>query len=295
MTPKDRVTAGLIIAGLLGFVAASLALWRETAVPSPPREVERLQEHFRTVERELLTGDVSHLTPAQRTARSHHIEVLHAYAESGVFPKNTNHPGRRVPYFEDRYGTLCAVGYLIAESGRSDIVDAVANMMNNATVLEIAAQHQLGPVLADWLREAGLTLDEAQRIQPAYAFVPSEDEITSVYAVGSVLIDGVAVVSAVLNIADQPNGSRLLGAVGVGSGLTGMALGITKFDNSGEAQTLGFINFVVGAASTVMGVFNLLGSDRESTVATHSEKPIATPTFTFTASGEPRLGVRVRF
>ena len=29
--------------------------------------------------------DISDLTPEQRTARAHHIEVLHGYAQAGVF------------------------------------------------------------------------------------------------------------------------------------------------------------------------------------------------------------------
>jgi len=48
--------------------------------------------------------------------REQRIADLHGYAEEGIFPHNHGHAGQRVPYFMDRHGRLCAVGFLIAKS-----------------------------------------------------------------------------------------------------------------------------------------------------------------------------------
>lgn len=48
--------------------------------------------------------------------RERRIADLHGYAEEGIFPHNHGHAGERVPYFMDRHGRLCAVGFLIAKS-----------------------------------------------------------------------------------------------------------------------------------------------------------------------------------
>src|SRR6059036_429146 len=77
-------------------------------------ETGRIRRHLATVEAELRATDVSALTPAQRQARAKNLAVLHAYWVRGVFPVNTDFPGRHVPYFIDRYGTRCAMAYLIS-------------------------------------------------------------------------------------------------------------------------------------------------------------------------------------
>ena len=70
-----------------------------------------------------------------------------------------------VPYFVDRKtGTLCAVGFLLASTGRADIVDRVAGVNNNVYVAELAGD----TAFTAWLVEQGITLDEAARIQVPY-------------------------------------------------------------------------------------------------------------------------------
>lgn len=56
------------------------------------------------------------LSASLAQAREQRIADLHGYASEGVFPHNHGHPGERVPYFMDRHGRLCAVGFLIAKS-----------------------------------------------------------------------------------------------------------------------------------------------------------------------------------
>lgn len=133
-------------------------------------ETARIRRHLATVEAELRARDVSTLTPAQREARTKNLDVLHAYWTRGAFPVNTDFPGRRVPYFIDRYGTRCAMAYLIEQSGRGDLVHRIATTQNNAYVRDL----QTDAELAAWLRENGLTAAEAAHIQPTYGS-PSDD------------------------------------------------------------------------------------------------------------------------
>src|SRR5258708_1065361 len=133
-------------------------------------ETARVRTHLATVEAELRTKDVSALTPAQRQARVRNLDVLHEYWVHAVFPVNTDFPGRRVPYFVDRYGTRCAMAYLIEQAGRGDVVARIAATHNNAYVHDL----QDDPELTAWLRTNGLTAAEAPRIQPSYGS-PSAD------------------------------------------------------------------------------------------------------------------------
>lgn len=134
------------------------------AVDSTASETARVRTHLATVESELRRRDVSALTPAQRRARSRNLDVLHEYWVRGVFPVNTDFPGQRVPYFVDRYGTRCAMAYLIEQSGRGDLVARIATTHNNAYVRDLKDDADL----AAWLRDNGLTAAEAARIQPTY-------------------------------------------------------------------------------------------------------------------------------
>lgn len=127
-------------------------------------ETARIRQHLATVEAELRDRDVSALTPAQRQARAKNLDVLHEYWERGVFPVNTDFPARRVPYFIDHLGTRCAMAYLIERSGRGDIVRRIALTHNNAYIRDLKGDAELGA----WLRDNGLTVTEAARIQPAY-------------------------------------------------------------------------------------------------------------------------------
>ena len=133
-------------------------------------ENARIRSHLATVESELRATDVSALTPPQRQARLRNLDVLHQYWVHGVFPANTDFPGHFVPYFVDRYGTRCAMAYLIEQSGHADLVARIAATHNNAYVRDLKGD----PELVTWLRDNGLTAAEAARIQPTYRS-PVED------------------------------------------------------------------------------------------------------------------------
>lgn len=121
-----------------------------------------IQTHLRLVIHHLETTDVSHLSGAQLSQRLGLIESLKEYQERGQFPVNVFVPGRR-PVFIDPWGTHCAVGYLIAQSGHSRLAIAINREHRLDYLHEIKTDG-----LAEWQRASGLTLDELALIQPTY-------------------------------------------------------------------------------------------------------------------------------
>ncbi|WP_256254022.1 Kazal-type serine protease inhibitor family protein [Nannocystis exedens] len=123
----------------------------------------RIQKHLETVETELRARDTSHLPPALQAERARNLDRLHAYRLGGLFPKNPDFIGERVPFFIDEDGVACAVGHLVIESGFAEVAGEIAERENNARLL--AMTH---PALSGWIAQSGLTAEECARIQPEY-------------------------------------------------------------------------------------------------------------------------------
>lgn len=147
----------------------ALVLTLRIAGPSMPLDDDlavdrvRIGRHLAQVEADLRAVDVSHLPAALRLARADNLDRLHRYRLAGEFPRNSGHPGERVPYFIDDDGILCAVGHLVVESGFADVARDIADSENNTRLL--AMTH---PALPAWIAASGLTAEECARIQPAY-------------------------------------------------------------------------------------------------------------------------------
>jgi hypothetical protein len=135
--------------------------------PSVP-DAAYVGAHLAYAEQTLRARDISGLTDEQRRRRAIHLDRLREYRLTERFPKNTDFPGLRVPYFRDAEGTLCAMAHLIQESGHAEFVDRVATEANNAKVAELASD----PTLVAWLDAEGLSVEEAALVQPTYR-VPS--------------------------------------------------------------------------------------------------------------------------
>ncbi|MBP9812597.1 hypothetical protein KBC86_04390 [Candidatus Gracilibacteria bacterium] len=134
----------------------------------------RLRTHFKHIVLKLKLSDTSHLSHSQKKNREHQIKVLESYGKNGVFPKNTNHPGEMVPYFRDTYSTLCAVGYLMWESGEKELVNTIVDSNNHIRVMEISG----GPA-REWMEKNGLSQEECAEIQPSYThYISSIDYCT---------------------------------------------------------------------------------------------------------------------
>jgi hypothetical protein len=257
--------AGIALALLIGSAAP---LWTRPATPGTPdrSEVARIQEHLQSVEDDLRRRDVSHLSMRQQSARAQHIQLLREYRERGLFPHNHDFPDRRLPFFVDHQGTHCAVAHLMARSGRSDLVQRVADVRNNAFVAELASD----PEVVAWLESAGLSAEEAARIQPTYGWQPMEEEsrVSSEYALLSALSLGFGGISIASNLPGNREAPGWRGAYGVLIGAYGIALGVPKLDDSGTPQLLGVLNTAVGATAALLGARTLWqGSGRRHAAA----------------------------
>lgn len=145
-----------------------------TVLASPPPEspcataaANLVHAHLTAVEAELLAADTTHLTPALRARRAAFIKTLATYRDGCEFPRNTLAPDRLVTVFVDREDgrdTPCAVGFLMATDGHTDLVEHIHATRNTATIWELAND----PEVATWVADSGLSLYEAARIQPAY-------------------------------------------------------------------------------------------------------------------------------
>lgn len=230
-----------------------------------PSEVSRIRRHLAGAETVLARRDESTLSASQLANRHRVKELLAEYRRAGRFPINEDFAERRVPYFRDRRGTLCAMAFLLERTGYAEIVNRVAATRNNAYVRELAGE----PGLAEWLDRFGLTVAEAARIQPAYGGPPWEpyvdpSKITPGYAVASAVGLGLSVTATALNLAG-PRSRQRLAWLGAGAGLVTAMLGAGKVDNGGSVRGLGITNVVIGGIAALVGIQGLV--DRSQTNA----------------------------
>lgn len=136
----------------------------EAAGRTSMSEVELIQLHLCMVERELRNTSSSHLSSSQRAKRLQSLDVLHAYAARGLFPKNLYHKDR-TPYFIDKSGTACAVGQLIIASGNEGLAKRISSENNNGYIFDLVEKY---PEIKAWAHEYGFALEELAWIQPCY-------------------------------------------------------------------------------------------------------------------------------
>ena len=103
--------------------------------------------------------------------RAHHLDVLRAYHQAGVFPINTTIPGEGHFLIDDN-GTLCAVANLIAQDGHRDLI-VVASRTDNGLLF---GDVKSGPI-HDWILTSGLTQEEIARIQAPAPYVGEQPVI----------------------------------------------------------------------------------------------------------------------
>lgn len=215
------------------------------------RERARLVAHFDSVLLELENRDVSPLSADRLAARRRHIANLREYRDAGVFPHN--HVTSSVtPVFVDEHGTHCAMGYLIARSGRTDIVNRIRSDRNLARIRELADD----TALVAWLDENGISVDEAARIQPSYddgglIVIPErEPNARPEFAAGSVAYAGLATAVSFANLASP--GRPSLYRSGALLSLAGAVLALSADDRDGSTRLLARVDAGVALASFLM-------------------------------------------
>lgn len=238
---RTWILMGLVVISGLLWGWSTLAVMRGAEMRAL-HEVTRLQAHFDSVDRELQARSPASLGEEQRGARATLIAWLREYRNAARFPDNTDFPGRMVPYFRDHGGTLCAMAYLIARSGRPDLVDDVARTRNNAFIADLSDHHGLRA----WLDSVGLNASEAARVQPAYAGPP---EPSLRYVFGSLAVDAAAIGSSVVNLAAPGKKSAWAGVV---TGLAATTMGLSKLNSQNGNRDMAGWNAVIGIGTLVM-------------------------------------------
>ena len=233
-----------------------------------PMEIRWVRAHLDSVLTELPSHDVSRLSVQQRERRASLLATLRSYRDRGEFPRNYDF-AEPTPYFTDRKtGTLCAVGYLLASTGRHDIVDRVTRANNNVRVHELAGD----TALAAWLDANGLTLDEAARIQVVYAESP-QVEVTRVATLGLTPFALVgSLITGTWNATGNSDGHRTGPAVtGIVSGALSIALGAELSSTRGIPKSSGLIMAGVGSATMALAIRSLVHR-HENAVAIREEQ-----------------------
>lgn len=285
------------------------------AAPRPPSlaaviaDAARISDRLTRVERRLRARNPAGLSDRQLRHRRKALDHLREYRTRGVFPVNADFAGRRAPYFVDRNATLCALAYLIWQSGSRNLVTEIVATHNNGSVRDLASN----PRLRAWLREHGLTTGEASMIQPAYGgrdcvacITPTRSTVGEGFVIASVLGSGLSVWSGLSNASDPSDdgaGFRTLGALGGLAGGATAALGATRFDTEGASLALGIADAAIGAAAAAAGVANLFsgggrGSDRPSGEGDEGSSGLTLSLDPYAATPRgvrPGLGVSVRY
>ena len=186
----------------------------------------RIAAHLAYVERVLRNRSTDHLDREQQRLRAAALDHLRAYRSIGVFPRNTEHSGTRMPVFIDADGRICAVGYLVEQTAGRRAAEQINQEHQYAYVDEM----QL-PWLHEWAQTYGFGLRELAMIQPAYDWQPPEEEkqeemINRTLEVGSISLN---LASAALNgwMISRRSNSAVASSAGLIAGGAGLAIGLS--------------------------------------------------------------------
>ncbi|RTQ50644.1 hypothetical protein EJV47_08395 [Hymenobacter gummosus] len=232
-------------------------------------EATRIATHLAYAEALLRGRNVQHLPAEQQRRRATLLNYLHRYRTAGVFPRNEQYPGQRRPCFIDGAGRICAVGYLVEQTGGRALAERV-----NAAHQYDYIRDMRSPELAAWVAQSGLSLEECAMIQPTYGYPrpPSNNYVSGAYGAGTAAWSGLNAPLAALNASRAMSGrpSKGLAVVGLASGLGQAALGTIVLieDNSRSydghsynesKKAVSFLNVGLGTATAVLGAWNLWG------------------------------------
>lgn len=299
--PASAAVAVVTLAVIVAFSPpATSARFGERATPM---EVRWVRAHLDSVLHELPQHDVRQLSPVQLANRASVLATLQSYRDAGEFPRNYDFKDP-TPYFTDRKtGTLCAVGYLLASTGRGDIVDRVTRANNSVRVHELAGD----TALAAWLGENGLTLDEAARIQVVYSrpspfdMQPGEVRRIAIVAATPFALAG-SVIAGTWNSLGNSDGHRMSPNVaGIVSGIVSIGLGAELSSTQGIPKSSGIIMAGVGSASIALAVRSLVHRHEakeairaeQKTVVIHDVQIL--PTIALNNGAAPGFSVSMRF
>lgn len=282
---RDMKTAKIILSFLLVILLASCSIkstepgqsvnavigdisFLEKYGISPTAETNeylRLQTHLEYVEKLLRKKDISTLTKIQQENREKMLDLLNEYWKSGVFPKNYDYPGKRIPCFIDKKGRICAVGYLIEQSTGREVAEEINSKYKYAYLADIDDH-----TIDNWIRSSGLTKEECAMIQPAYAPVYPSNYVSPAYAVSSSLLSGLNLSLNTINGIQISRGTnnKTVPIFGLISGAGQIALGALNYPNeqiglNGNFQNqsqrnFSLINIGLGTSTIILSGWNLI-------------------------------------
>lgn len=129
-------------------------------------EAERIAAHLFAVREHLLSHAPQGLSNGPLEQRHMLLQRLEHYANARRFPQNNVLPYRN-PIFIDPWGTACAVGWLMIESGHVALAEEISATMGQAYVLDMR-QTDLWPAINAWASKEGFAPEELAWIQPGY-------------------------------------------------------------------------------------------------------------------------------
>ena len=124
-------------------------------LPSPDTDMSvRIKTHLAYAEMILRNEEVPYGSKTRRLKRQRLLDDLHKYWVAGEFPINYGH-NKEHNYCETFFdGKLCAIGYLYERSLKREMTKT----KNQNKTLNVNK----------WIRDSGLTKEEAALIQPSY-------------------------------------------------------------------------------------------------------------------------------
>ncbi|MFD1468055.1 hypothetical protein ACFQ48_07445 [Hymenobacter caeli] len=233
-------------------------------------DVLRIQTHLAYAEQRLRQCTPEALPAALRQRRAHLLDLLHAYWQAGVFPRNAAPDGQRHPCFIDGAGRICAVGYLVEQTAGRAAAECINRRFQYSNLLDMRDD-----ALGRWVAQSGLSLADCALIQPTYGpvYTPvaSGNNIPNGYGTASAVLGGLNLSALALSSSDAGRqAGRWLPWLTMASGTTQLVLGATRFPAAPEARIngtpptnesqkiLSMANLGVGTATVLFGAWNLL-------------------------------------
>lgn len=134
----------------------------ETSIAENINHIDLIALHLQLVEKTLRSRSVAHLNTQQQVHRLELLNKLNGYWQAKQFPIN-DYLTYKSPVFIDRFGTHCAVGYLMQQSGFENLAREIDAKQKFAYVYDIKVEG-----VSSWAKEHGFTIDELAWIQPGY-------------------------------------------------------------------------------------------------------------------------------
>jgi hypothetical protein len=144
----------------------------ETSIAPGINHIDLIALHLELVEKTLKRRSVAHLSTQQKANRKELLNKLNGYWQAKQFPIN-DYLTYKSPVFIDRFGTHCAVGYLMQQSGYENLAREIDSKQKFAFVHDIKVKG-----VDKWAQEQGFTIDELAWIQPGYWVTTTANDLS---------------------------------------------------------------------------------------------------------------------